>query len=216
MNTLGLTLAYLGVAVFSYLLGSVNSAVIVTRLYAKTDIRNYGSGNAGMTNVWRTFGPFPAVLTLLGDFLKGVIASALARLILGACFTQLPFDPAYVASVFALLGHVYPLYFGFRGGKGMATTAGILLVIDPLMCGIILFIFLVIVLITRIVSLGSILSALLYPFLTYFVLTAQGKPAMQECIFTAILAAFLIFMHRSNIKRLFHGTENRFSFKKKK
>lgn len=167
-------------------------------------------------NMLRNYGAKPAIITCAGDFLKGVLAILFARGVIYAMFGPDVFDPAYIAGICVILGHIYPIYFGFRGGKGMVTTASVLLMINPLMFGIIMVIFLIIVLISKIVSLGSILCAIIYPFLTFGVLTLQGKPAWLECIFSACLAVLLVFMHRANIKRLLNGTENKFGSKKKK
>lgn len=148
---------YVLTGLVAYLLGSINTAIIVSKFYIKSDVRQKGSGNAGMTNMLRNYGAKPAIITCAGDFLKGVIAILLARGVIYAMFGPAVFDPAYIAGICVLLGHIYPIYFGFRGGKGMVTTASVLLMINPLMFGIIMVIFLIIVLTSKIVSLGSIL-----------------------------------------------------------
>ncbi len=213
---MNIVVMYVITGVVAYLLGSINTAIIVSKFYIKSDVRQKGSGNAGMTNMLRNYGAKPAIITCAGDFLKGVLAILFARGVIYAMFGPDVFDPAYIAGICVILGHIYPIYFGFRGGKGMVTTASVLLMINPLMFGIIMVIFLIIVLTSKIVSLGSILCAIIYPFLTFGVLTLQGKPAWLECIFSACLAVLLVFMHRANIKRLLNGTENKFGSKKKK
>ena len=117
--------------VIAYLLGSISFAIIVSRIYAHDDVRKYGSKNAGMTNILRTYGKMPAFFTLLGDFLKGVLAVVIGRWIF-SIFGVTEFDAGYLAGFFALLGHLYPIYFGFKGGKGVLTSLGIILVVNYL------------------------------------------------------------------------------------
>ena len=112
-------------AVIAYLLGSINFAIIVSKIYAHDDVRKYGSKNAGMTNILRTYGKLPAFFTLLGDFFKGVLAVVIARTIFSAMGVD-AFDAGYAAGFFALLGHLYPVFFGFKGGKGVLTSLGII------------------------------------------------------------------------------------------
>ena len=145
--------------VIAYLLGSISFAIIVSRIYAHDDVRKYGSKNAGMTNILRTYGKMPAFFTLLGDFLKGVLAVVIGRWIF-SIFGVTEFDAGYLAGFFALLGHLYPIYFGFKGGKGVLTSLGIILVVNPLVFFILLIIFLPVLFITRIVSLVSYFSFL--------------------------------------------------------
>jgi len=202
-------------ALIGYLLGSLNFAVIVSRLLDHDDIRNYGSGNAGMTNILRVYGKKQAALVLLGDFGKGVLAVFLARaLFRWAGITVM--DGAYVGALAVLLGHLFPVFFGFRGGKGILTSAGIMLLVNPKVFVILVPFIVILMLITRIVSLGSITAAVLYPILTYVVLTHQGRPALLDTLFAALMAVLVIYMHRANIKRLLNGTESRFGTKKAK
>lgn len=206
-------IAFIGVAVISYLLGSISFAVIVSRLFAKDDVRSHGSGGAGMTNVLRTYGKGPAVVTAVGDFSKAVAAIFLSRWLFG--FVGITYvDAGYIAGLFALLGHVYPLYFGFRGGKGVMTTLGIVLVINPVVFLIIVAIFLPLILITKIVSLASVLGALSYPVITYIMARALNRPPLFNTLFAAVYAAIILIMHRGNIKRLLNGTEYKFGQKK--
>jgi glycerol-3-phosphate acyltransferase PlsY len=123
-------------------------------------------------------------------------------------------DGAYVGALAVLLGHLFPVFFGFRGGKGVLTSAGVMLVVNPVVFAILVPIIVALMLITRIVSLGSITAAVLYPFLTYFVVNAQGRPALLETLLAGLMAVLVIYMHRSNIKRLLNGTESRFGKKK--
>lgn len=201
-------------AVVAYLLGSINCAIIISRVFKKDDVRNHGSGGAGMTNILRTYGKGMAAITAVGDFLKAVIAIIFARLL----FRWLGIsglDAGYIAGLFVILGHVYPLYFNFRGGKGVITTLGTMLLVNPLVFLIIIVIFVPLVFITKIVSLSSVLGAISFPFLTYFVAVWRGQPAIVNTAFALVYTVVVIVMHRSNIKRLLNGTEYKFGQKKK-
>ncbi|WRS26512.1 glycerol-3-phosphate 1-O-acyltransferase PlsY [Oscillospiraceae bacterium MB08-C2-2] len=196
-------------ALISYLLGSLNFAIIVGHIYAKEDIRNYGSGNAGMTNILRTYGKKPAFFTGAGDLLKGILALAISRIIFqmsGVVFM----DSGYFSGLFVLLGHLYPLYFRFKGGKGVMTSLGIMLLVNPLVFLIVVVIFVPIVFITRIVSLASILGAIGFPIITFVVQTALGRPALYETLCALVFGIILLAKHHENIGRLLKGTENRF------
>jgi glycerol-3-phosphate acyltransferase PlsY len=220
--------------VISYLLGSCNSSIIVVKCLKHEDIREHGSKNAGLTNTLRCYGKFPALLTLIGDLAKGIIAVLLSllvfKLIIGwDCFTAPPeWYPSvldeqavgYIAGIFAIIGHIFPIYYGFKGGKGILVSCSILIVIDPLTFVIIIPFFALVLFFTRYVSVSSISAAILYPFLTFALhYFAEGEP-LSNCILHTILVActsvLLIYMHRANIKRLREGTENKFSFSKKK
>ncbi len=152
--------------VLAYLIGSINFAIIVTRLFAKKDIRDFGSGNAGMTNVLRTLGKGPAVLVTLGDFCKGVLAVLLGHLILRFLGGGIPFYADYLIGLLVMLGHCFPLFYGFRGGKGILVSAGVILMLDWRVLIVIFSTFLIVVAITRIVSLGSIAAAAMFPIST--------------------------------------------------
>lgn len=189
--------------VIPYLLGSVNFALVISKLFYRDDIRNHGSGNAGMTNMLRTYGKLAAAGTLLCDLLKAVVAVYFGMFI----FSELG---AYIAGFFCVLGHIFPIFFKFQGGKGVATTAAMVLTLNPLAFLILFSLFVIIVAATKYISLGSVLCMLLYPALTY-ALGGVGFPTL----FSFAVAATVIFMHRSNIKRLLSGTENKVSFSKK-
>ena len=162
MIVLGILLS----ALCAYLLGSINSAILVSYFYAKDDIRKHGSGNAGMTNILRTYGKGPAALTALGDFGKGAVAVLIGRLIFHILGID-DVDGGYAAGFFALVGHLFPLYFGFKGGKGVLTSSGVVFVIHPLIFFIIAVIVIPTMFITKIVSLGSLLAAILFPIMTF-------------------------------------------------
>ena len=209
-------LALLLAAVAAYLIGSINFAIIITRLFAKKDIRDYGSGNAGMTNVLRTLGKGPAVLVTLGDFCKGVAAVLVGRLILQLLGGGIPFYGDYFLGLFAMLGHCFPVFYGFRGGKGILVSAGVILVLNWRVLLIILAVFLIVVAFTKTVSLGSISAAAAYPVSTLIVdLLRKAPHPFLNALSALVIGGIVIFMHRSNIKRLLNGTENKLGQKKK-
>ena len=204
-------------AVCAYLLGSISFAIIITRLFAHKDVRSEGSGNAGMTNVLRTTGKLPAVLTLVGDFGKAVGAIFLGKFI----FSPLTFSGAetigmYLAGLFVVIGHIFPVFFGFKGGKGVLTCAGVFFVLDPPLCTLAILIFLAVALISGYVSLGSILGLSSAPISTLIVgLTLRADTlttasVLWQTLFIFLIAGISVFMHRGNIKRLLNGTENGF------
>ena len=186
-----------------YLLGSLNFAIIISKLFYRDDIRKYGSGNAGMTNMLRTYGKLPAAATLLLDMAKGAVSVVLGTLIFADIGSA-------IAGLFVVLGHMFPCFYKFKGGKGVATTAMVVLATDWLVFLILLAIFLVIVIGTKYVSLGSVMCMLIYPFVL-----ANIHNTGFNVLSAIIVAALVIFMHRSNIARLRAGTESKISFKKK-
>lgn len=213
-------LAALGVllcAVGGYLLGSLNSAIIISHLFLRRDIRAHGSGNAGATNMLRTYGTKYAVLTMVFDMLKGTVATTLGFLLYGM-------GGAAVAGFFCVFGHMFPIYYRFKGGKGVATTAMVALMIEPWTFLVMLLVFVAITAMTRFVSLASIMCAFLYPILlnAFFpspimidgVLIPTGKGLVM--LMGLLTAAFVMFMHRENIKRLWNGKETKISFSRKK
>jgi glycerol-3-phosphate acyltransferase PlsY len=209
------------IAIVSYLLGSCSSAIISVRVLKHEDIRQHGSHSAGLTNVYRCFGAFPALCTLIGDLAKGVVANLISIYVI-AELLPLPYDNmtiGYYSGVFAILGHVYPIYYHFKGGRGVLVSASILLVIDPLTFAIIIPFFIIMIAITRYVSVASISSAVLYPILTFFMHFYVEKISLHDSIIhvlcTAVTGAFLIYMHKDNIKRLMTHTENKFVLKKR-
>jgi acyl phosphate:glycerol-3-phosphate acyltransferase len=192
----------------AYLIGAFPTAVLAGRLLRGFDIRTQGSGNAGATNTWRILGWKAGVSVLLIDLGKGVVAAALIpHLPLGT----LPIDPAIVpilCGLAAVIGHVFPVYIGFRGGKGVATGAGMMLAVAPVPMGITLAVFVVAIVASGHVSLGSILGAVCVP-VTIGLLNAYGGAHYPPLLvgLTAALAAFVLLTHRSNIARLIHGNE---------
>ena len=205
----------------AYLLGSFNFAVIVSKTLIKEDIRTKGSGNAGATNMLRSHGVGPALLTTLGDLAKSVASVLITEYVLFPAFGCEEFARygAYLAGLFCIFGHMYPLYFNFRGGKGVMTTLGMMLILDWKVALVCLACFIVIVLISRMVSLGSILAVALMAILTYFKLKYWQSVDGLELVFCTTMAIFiaslLIMKHSDNIKRILNGTENKFGSKKK-
>ena len=203
------------VAVICYLLGSINTAVILSKIVYKQDIRTQGSGNAGMTNMNRVYGKKAALFTFLGDFCKGILAVLIGKLLLGLA----GFDTSYgacIAGIFAVIGHNWPIYFGFKGGKGVLTSFSVLLIVVPIPTLIVFALFVILVAITRYVSLGSIVGAASLPVIVFFagdyLLSVSGLSAVfYLCTF---VAALIIIRHHANIKRLIKGQESKLSLKK--
>ena len=183
-----------------YLIAAIPTGVVIARLMGGEDVRQKGSGNIGATNVYRVAGKLAGVLTLVGDTLKGFLPLLAFKTWLEPTPTQLG-----IASAVAILGHCYPVYLKFKGGKGVATALGIFLVISPKAVFFALIVFILTVTITRYISLGSVLAALSAPLVILFL-------NHQQPIFLATLfiAALVIWRHNSNIRRLLDGTENRF------
>ncbi len=208
---------YIVVAILAYLLGSISFSVIISKKMAGFDVREKGSGNAGSTNVLRTVGKKAAIITLICDILKGVVAILIA-LLAGKIIQGL--DNALlvqIAGVFVILGHTFPVFFKFKGGKGIATSLGVLLIINW-QIGLICLVFaLILMILTRRVSIGSIAAAILFPVLVLFInqnyIVAESTN-WSYLIFSIIVAIFVIFNHRSNIKRILNGTESKISLKK--
>lgn len=205
--------------VAAYLLGSINSAVLISRTLYKDDIRNHGSGNGGMTNMLRTFGLKAAGLTLLGDMLKTVLAITVAGVLLGFNYGGgISYNDGYcyVAGLFAVMGHVFPIYYGFKGGKGVLVTATMALMLTPVPFLILLAIFALVVWVSRYVSLGSVCGAVLYPVVVTSYIKLFGAPVpglISLC--TIIIAIFVVWCHRENLVRISNRTERKLSFKKK-
>ena len=208
--------AYIIIAIIAYLIGSINFSVIISKRMAGFDVREKGSGNAGTTNMLRSIGVKAAVITLLCDILKGVVVILIAILI-GNIVDGL--DDALLvqlAGIFVIIGHTFPIFFGFKGGKGIATSLGVLLMINW-QIGLICLVFaLILMAITRMVSVGSIVAAILFPVLVVFIGQNYIVPVnnWSYLIFSIIIAILVLFNHRENLKRIFTGKENKISFKK--
>ncbi len=197
--------AFILLLLIGYLFGSFNFATFISKKKYNDDIREHGSGNAGMTNMMRTYGTKAAVFTLFGDILKAVLACLLGYIVIGK-------GGAYVAGLGTIIGHTWPLYYNFKGGKGVATALAMILCTNPLVALILLALFVAIVAATKFISLGSIMCSLIYPI----ILAKFGTLNIVELICCFSLVILLVFNHRSNIKRLLNNEENKFSFKKSK
>lgn len=206
------------VAIISYLIGSISFSVIYTKKFAGFDVREKGSGNAGSTNVLRTAGKKVALLTLVCDILKGVVAISIALLIgnIIKADDSTKAKLVQVAGVFVVIGHTFPVFFKFKGGKGVATALGVLLTINWKIGLICLIFALLIMAFTRVVSMGSISAAILFPILCIFFnqnFIVEGFH-FGYIVFGIIMALIVIFNHRENVKRIIEGNENKLSFKK--
>ena len=204
----------------AYLLGSINTAIVISKVFYHDDIRKYGSGNAGLTNMLRTYGKGAAGLTLLGDVLKTALAIFITGFLLGFYYIEgisLGDGYCYFAGLFAVLGHVYPIYYNFKGGKGVLVTSAMALILTPIPFLALLTIFIVVVAISKYVSLGSVTAAILYPVIAnaYINIFLSYKAPGVLSICTVLLAIFIVWLHRGNLQRISERTERKISFKKK-
>jgi len=216
-----LFLSIIAAAGLGYFLGSLNFSIIVVRMMTGRDIRDMGSKNAGLTNTLRCAGKSCALFTLLGDLLKGIIAVALAR---GFCHLlhagMMPGNDThyigYIAGFFAILGHVFPIYYSFKGGKGVLVGAASFLAVDYKVFLALLAIFVVILALSKYISLASIISTAYCPLATLLMSwLIDGYSFGRSFLYMVLslpMAAMVIWMHRSNIERLIDGNENKFSF----
>ena len=203
---MALWLKYVLIAVIGYLLGNVSVGILVARLYGIRDIRTVGSGNAGTTNVLRNLGWVPSVLTLTGDCLKGLIAALIGKWIAGDV-------GLLIGGNFAVIGHDFPVFFKFKGGKGIATNLGLILVLNPWIAVGLTIAVLIVVAISRYMSLGSIMACFAYP--TLVAILMRGHAHYTACVAWGVFAGILaLYCHRSNVARLLKGQENRLDFKK--
>ena len=209
---------YIIIAVIAYLIGSINFSIILRKRMAGFDIREKGSGNAGTTNMLRAVGKKAAVITLICDILKGVV-SILIAVLAGKIVKYLDNSLlVQLAGIFVITGHTFPVFFKFKGGKGIATALGVLLMINW-QIGLICLIFaLVLMALTKMVSVGSIAAAILFPILVAFIdqnyIVQTSNSNWSYLVFSIIVALLVIFNHRANVQRILNGTENRLSFKK--
>ncbi len=190
--------------IIAYLLGSINSAILVGRLSRNIDIRKHGSGNAGATNVLRTIGKKAAILVLVVDVLKGIVGVLIGANIAGD-------NGMLLAGAGAIIGHNYPLYFGFKGGKGILTSAAVIFMLNWKIGIVLLIIALIIMTITRYVSLGSIIASAIYPIAVILI----DRKSTTYVIFSIFVAILAIYRHKSNIIKLLSGTESKLGSKSK-
>lgn len=233
---LNLVLRTLATAVIAYLIGSLNPAIIITKLRTGQDIRTMGSGNAGFTNVLRSVGTWPAVLTIACDYLKGILGVLVGYWIFSAMTVTNDVSPLeyalygrYLAGMFVIVGHSFPIFFGFKGGKGVVTANAMMLVVDYRVFLLVLGSFLLVFAFTKLVSLGSVVGAAMFPIYTclctYFLDYLPRIGAPDELRFRLVLVStgcalvvglMVIVMHRENLKRLFNGQEKKIRAKKEK
>lgn len=196
------------VAVVSYLLGCCNSALLISKYVLHDDVRGHGSGNAGLTNFYRTFGKKKVLFVILGDLLKAVLSVLLGYALLGH-FLGWPVIGKLVGGIFCILGHSFPCMFAFRGGKGVLCGAGVIIMMDWRIALLCLGTFVVLVAITRWVSLGSMVAAALFPVSCWVIY--RNVPVVLLACAAGIL---IVWRHRDNAKRIAAGNENRFELKK--
>lgn len=206
-----LALAAVGIAVLAYFLGCFNGAVVVSRYILRDDVRNHGSGNAGLTNFYRTFGGPLTLVVILSDAVKAVVAVLFAMWIAGSISPELITLSKYWAGLFCLLGHMFPVTFQFWGGKGILSGGTIALMMDWRVALVVWGGFLILAVLTKWVSLGSIWAGASFPFATWFV-----YHDLFLLILSIIIGGLIVWKHRGNLKRILSGTESKFSLHKKK
>lgn len=206
-----LVVACIGTAVLAYFLGCFNGAVVMSRYILRDDVRNHGSGNAGLTNFYRTFGGPLTAAVILSDVVKAVLAVLFSTWIFGILSPQLVPFGKYWAGMFCLLGHMYPCTFQFRGGKGILSGGTIAIMIDWRVALVVWGGFLILAILTRYVSLGSCWAGLSFPFVTAFVYRD-----VLLVVMAVVIGGLILWKHRGNIQRMVHGTESKFTLHKKR
>ena len=202
---------FAGVTVMAYFLGCFNGAVVVSRFILRNDVRNHGSGNAGLTNFYRTFGGGMTLIVLAADVMKTVVAVELSVAIYSCFLPGVPVFIRYWTGLFCMLGHMFPCMFQFHGGKGVLSSGALVFLLDWRIAAMLWGVFLLVVLVTRYVSLGACCGVALFPLMSALVYRSVDVTVMA-----ALIAALVIWQHRSNIRRLMRGEESKFHFQKKK
>lgn len=187
----------------AYLIGSINPAIIFSKKIFNEDIRNHGSGNAGATNILRVYGQKMAIFIFALDFIKASVAVIIGSLLLSIT------TGGAISALFVVLGHMFPVYYKFKGGKGVACTAACMLILSPISFAILLPVFIAIVLLTKYVSLASIISVMLFPLLAHAFKGFWGVDSGFISLASILIGAFVVFMHRTNITRLLEGKESK-------
>ncbi|MBE6630174.1 MAG: glycerol-3-phosphate 1-O-acyltransferase PlsY [Ruminococcaceae bacterium] len=206
----------------SYLLGSINTALIVSKCFFHDDVREHGSGNAGTTNVLRTYGKKAAIITFVGDALKGVIAVLFACILFGHPLSEYNylylFTAAYLSAFFCIFGHVFPIFSRFRGGKGFATLAGVILSLNPFLFLVLFALYVPMVLLSHFISLSSVVAALFYPLMLSTVgsINTLHGPLGTDVLFAVMIGVLITWAHRGNLKRIYEGNERKFYLSRKK
>ena len=212
MTSTGSFLLILAIAlccIVGYFLGSINFAIILSKNRSRGDIRDYGSKNAGATNMFRLYGKKAAFLTFLGDFLKALLACFIGRLCWGL-------EGAYLAGLFCVIGHVFPIFFKFKGGKGVSTTAGVMLACDVVSFLVILVLYALVFLASRMISMASIMSALMYTFILYNVNKMFAIDPGIHTLLALTISVIVLVKHSENIKRIISGQEPKMTIFRKK
>ncbi len=209
-------LCMLGIALVGYLLGSINFGIILSKVKYHDDVRAHGSGNAGATNMLRTYGKGAAALTYLGDFLKAAISVIIGIIIGGESF-------GYIAGFACMLGHAFPVFYKFKGGKGVACASAVILFLEPIVFLFCMLIFIVTVASTKYVSLGSVFAMAMFPVFASSMYKTLHFPKLEGEVFppfpsipvAVAMAVLVVYLHRKNMARVMNKTENKISFKKK-
>ncbi len=201
-------------SITAYLLGSIPSSVWIGKWFYNIDIREHGSGNAGTTNTFRILGTFPGIVVFFLDMFKGFLSVSLIHF----AYQYIPATAGYVnfqllLGSMVVLGHIFPIYVGFKGGKGVATLLGVVFAIHPISALITLLIFVLILLITKYVSLSSMIAGLTFPFQIIFIFK---ETIISLILFSIIISVLLIVTHQKNIVRLLAREENKVKFKRDK
>ncbi len=210
MTTLSISMTLVAIPVAAYVLGSIPFGLILAKLFGGGDVRKAGSGNIGATNVARVVGPLAGIVTLLLDAAKGAGAVLIAQK-----FSKDSATWMMIAAFAVLLGHCFPVWLKFKGGKGVATAAGMFSVLSPLACLGAVILFILVVIFWRYVSLGSVSAAAAMPLLIYFLWAPHHAPPLAITIGTVAVTLLIIYKHRGNLRRLLEGVEPKFSFGKK-
>jgi glycerol-3-phosphate acyltransferase PlsY len=199
--------------IVAYLLGSIPTSVWIGKYFYGIDIREHGSGNAGATNTFRVLGKKPGIIVLLIDIIKGSLAVSLSYIFEDSLPANEFVDIEIGLAIAAVFGHIFPVFAGFRGGKGVATLLGATVIITPISCAFALIVFLIVLFSTRYVSLSSMLAGISYPIILHFILNNQQKTLT---IYSILIAVLLIITHRKNIRRLLSKTESKIVLAKSK
>lgn len=197
-------------AVLAYFLGCINGAVVVSKYILQDDVRGHGSGNAGLTNFYRTFGGKLTLLVILADVLKMVFSVFMANVIFSTMMADIPVFVRYWAGVFCMLGHMYPCMFRFRGGKGILSGGTLVFMLDWRIALVVWGVFLIVSVATRLVSLGSCCTGVVFP-----IATALVYRDLSLSIIAIVVGGLILWQHRGNINRLLHGKESKFYFRRK-
>ena len=202
--------------IVSYLIGSLTPSIWIGRIFYNIDVRTKGSKNAGTTNTIRVLGPKAGIIVFIIDVLKGCLALYLSNIFVSSFLYDTPLEMFNIVSAACVvLGHVFPIYEGFKGGKGVATMLGVLIYLYSEIFWILLLIFIIVFIIWRYISLGSITAAIAFP-ITYYIYSVYWAKDIDPIlfIFAIVVAIFIVITHRNNIKRLAKGEEKKFKFKK--